>query len=101
MRLLNTDTIDINLQQSCITLVAKIKSEKTLRLRKLDKAYFVPGENYFKSAKMMAGMTSCSAFDLRCIPGTTYGFEDSDNLGIPDLTHRDFKSAYGGLEVVL
>lgn len=100
MRLLNIETTDINVQQSCITLVGKIKSDSALRLRKLQKAYFEPGEGHYRSAKLMAGLTNVTAFDHRCLAGITYVFESSDHLGIPELISNDYKSEWSNRDVV-
>lgn len=94
MKILNLDLTDTNIQQSCITLIAKVKSEATLRLRKIEKSHFVAGDNYYKSARLFAGLSNVTAYDFRCLPGTSYSFEDPNRLGIPELTHMDFKSDF-------
>ena len=99
LKVLNLNLSDIDMQQVGITLIAKLKSENTLRLRKLEKAQYTPGEFGYKMTSIFAGMLNATSFDFRCIPGTTYAFEDSNNLGIPEVTA--FTSDYSDLDVVI
>lgn len=58
MSVLNLKAVDLYLQQSCVTLIAKIKSEVTLRLRKLEKTQFVVSEHAHQTAKVFSEMSN-------------------------------------------
>ena len=87
MKVTNLNLADIKIQQSCITLIAKIKSEGTLRLRKLEKAQFITTEFAHKLTSMYAGLNNTINFDLRCIPGIDFHFQDLYNITEPELTN--------------
>ena len=99
MKVTNLNLADIKIQQSCITLIAKIKSEGTLRLRKLEKAQFIATEFAHKLASMYAGLNNTINFDLRCIPGIDFHFQDLYNITEPELTNGKYKSNEIGVDI--
>ena len=92
--------MDTNLQQSCITLIAKIQSEPTLRFRKLEKAQFTSSDTSFKFTSLLASISNTSNFDHRCVPGVDLEIQDLNTINEPELKDGEYKSQYSFTKIV-
>ena len=88
------------MQQSGVTLIAKLKNEVTLRLRKMSKSQFIASETAYRTTKVLAGLTNVGNFDFRFLPNVYFFFQDLDKIGEPNLTDKEYKTMAGGERTV-
>ena len=92
--------MDTNLQQSCITLIAKVQSEPTLRFRKTEKAQFISSDSSFKFTSLLASISNTSNFDHRCDVGFDLEVQDLKTISEPELKDGEYESMYKQTETV-
>jgi len=94
MRIFKVDIMDSTLQQSCITLIAKIQSEPTLRFRKIEKAQFSPSDTCYKFTTLLASISNTSNHDFRTTTGFDLEIQDLNTINEPELKDGEYKSDY-------
>jgi len=99
-QVLNINLKDTCFQQSCVTLIAKVQSESTLRIRKLEKAQLTSSRFVQKMTSAFSGIFNNCAFDLRCVPGVTTSIQDLTKYDEPELISDQYTSIYTNINIV-